>query len=212
MNSYNNNENNDELFADLFAYRFALLDLYETNEIEIIRKLKYKLIEWNYNRTEINGLLADFYRFYEIPVELTEIENVRILLLDFRVFEPLEQQEQEQEQEISSNAVTNYFLNSIPSFISLLREIRDQEQNEQQQEDVKITVDEEALNNLTSIIIEDELEINCPICIEGLNKGDEAIQLTCNHYFHKDCIKTHLLNYDYKCPLCRCDVGNHKYS
>ena len=38
-----NNQNNDELFADLFAYRFALLDIFEDNEREIIIKLKLKL-------------------------------------------------------------------------------------------------------------------------------------------------------------------------
>jgi hypothetical protein len=38
---------NIELFADLFAYRFMLLETfgYENDNDDIIKKLKYKLIE-----------------------------------------------------------------------------------------------------------------------------------------------------------------------
>jgi len=198
--------NNDEaLFADLFAYRFALLDVYgEGNETEIIRKLKYKLIEWNCNRSQLNNIIFDFYKFYDMNVELEEIENARIILLNFSTYDIFE----------SPTADNSDIYSSFPGFISFLREIREQvlEEERQQQEDVKITVEEEALNNLKIIEVQEELEMNCPICIEGIVKGNEAIKLECNHYFHKDCIKTHLLNYDYKCPLCRCDVGNHKYS
>ena len=46
--------------------------------------------------------------------------------------------------------------------------------------------------------------------MESFNEDDEAKQLPCNHLCHPECIKAHLLNYDYKCPLCRTDVGNHK--
>ena len=55
----NSNNNNDELFADLFAYRFALLDMYEDNEIEIIKKLKYKLIDLGYREEELSEILRN---------------------------------------------------------------------------------------------------------------------------------------------------------
>ncbi len=58
--------NNEELFSDLFAYRFALLDYFENNEREIIKKLKIKLFE--------------FYRFYSIDITLEEIENTNVLV------------------------------------------------------------------------------------------------------------------------------------
>jgi len=72
--------NNEELFSDLFAYRFALLDYYENNEREIIKKLKIKLFEWNYQQSQINELLFDFYRFYSIEITLEEIENANVLV------------------------------------------------------------------------------------------------------------------------------------
>lgn len=53
---------NAELFADLFAHRFSLLDIYPENESEIIRRLKLKLYEWGYERLTINEILFNFYR------------------------------------------------------------------------------------------------------------------------------------------------------
>ncbi len=72
--------NNEELFSDLFAYRFALLDYFENNEREIIKKLKIKLFEWNYEQSQINELLFEFYRFYSIDITLEEIENTNVLV------------------------------------------------------------------------------------------------------------------------------------
>lgn len=211
---YNNNDNNEELYADLFAYRFALLDMYDNNEREIIRKLKYKLIQWNYNTNDLNLILIDFYNFYLINITREEIEDTRIISYNtysFFNFNNNDVNENNSNIEISNTEINNTLLfDSINNFILRLREIREQE--EQIQEDVKITVDEDTINKLDVIELTEDIDTDCSICIEGLVKGNEVIKLNCNHYFHKDCIRSHLLNYDYKCPLCRSDVGNHKYS
>ena len=78
------------------------------------------------------------------------------------------------------------------------------------QEDVKITVEETAVEQLPLIKITENN--TCSICMEDLKIDTEATKLNCNHLYHPDCIKSYLLNYDYKCPLCRADVGNHKYN
>ena len=61
---------NLELFADLFAFRFMLLETFgfEEDSDYIIKKLKYKLIEMGINYNEINEFLYDFYNHYEINV------------------------------------------------------------------------------------------------------------------------------------------------
>lgn len=74
----NNNHINDNLFADLFAYRFALLDIYPDNEQYIIMKLKIKLLSLGHNRTRINHIIYDFYQYYMIPITEIEIENTNI--------------------------------------------------------------------------------------------------------------------------------------
>ena len=65
------------LFADLFAYRFMLLEIfgYDEDNDYIINKLKYRLIEMDINYNDINDFLYDFYNHYEINISLEEIRN-----------------------------------------------------------------------------------------------------------------------------------------
>ncbi len=79
------------------------------------------------------------------------------------------------------------------------------EDNEEEQE--KLT--EEDFNKLDVIKInEDHLseDLECSICIDKFELEQDVIKLNCNHLFHKNCIKSHLLNYNNKCPLCRENV------
>ena len=45
-----------------------------------------------------------------------------------------------------------------------------------------------------------QMKDECPICLEVL--GTKYIQLECNHYFHKKCIKKWFKK-DRSCPQCR---------
>jgi len=47
--------------------------------------------------------------------------------------------------------------------------------------------------------------IDCAICLDELEKGDEVRKLTCDHVFHKDCIDPWLLDH-HNCPLCKDDI------
>jgi len=42
----------------------------------------------------------------------------------------------------------------------------------------------------------------CSICMTDYNIGDEIIQLSCDHFFHTDCIKNWLSHHN-TCPVCR---------
>ena len=47
----------------------------------------------------------------------------------------------------------------------------------------------------------------CGICRDEIyafeyNRGD-GLYTPCHHLFHKNCIKSHLLNFNNNCPLCR---------
>jgi len=53
----------------------------------------------------------------------------------------------------------------------------------------------------------------CSICLEKLNVNvDECkyIVLQCHHIYHNKCIIEYLANYDYHCPLCRDECGEHQ--
>jgi len=174
--------NNEELFSDLFAYRFALLDYYENNEREIIKKLKIKLFEWNYQQSQINELLFDFYRFYSIEITLEEIENTNVL-----VYMP----------------ELNY-RNSIFQLLTLLTSnITNEVIPEEEEQPIVSTEDFE---KLPIEILNENIDNDCAICIDKLKKGNEIIKLPCNHLFHIDCIKSYFLNYNNKCPMCRSNI------
>lgn len=49
----------------------------------------------------------------------------------------------------------------------------------------------------------------CPICQEEFEPGDDIVQLTCHHIFHKDCIKK-WLKINKTCPICKVQVFSQK--
>jgi hypothetical protein len=186
--------NNQELFADLFAYRYMLLDAYgyidsndelrEINEIEIIKKLKYKLIELGRDYNEINQLLYDFYNYYEINITLEEITNTRILL--YFVNDIINNSNNINNINIITNILSNYLNRNI-----------------QEEEEIDNRLTEEEINRIPEIEIEEELEDTCSICFETIPINSKIYGLPCNHKFHKNCLNHHLINCNRRCPLCR---------
>jgi SUMO ligase MMS21 Smc5/6 complex component len=77
-------------------------------------------------------------------------------------------------------------------------------------QDVLITTDDTDIKNLEINKLENNLNIDCSICISALIKDDEIIKTKCNHTFHKDCIIKYLKEYNNKCPICRTEVGKTK--
>jgi len=198
-----------ELFGDLFAYRFYLLDIYNTNEREIIKKLKIKVFHLGYNIDNINSIVFNFYKYYNINVLLEEIENVTILillpLLSPTANEPIN-------TTYNLNNINDLLINIFGSDTNALTELAMSIRNRMNNtfEDVKITLDESELEKLKTYTLTKTLEEKCVICIGELEEGEHVMELPCKHIFHHNCIKSLLLNYDYKCPVCRHDIGKHK--
>ena len=44
---------------------------------------------------------------------------------------------------------------------------------------------------------------DCSICLSELKKKQKIVKLSCNHYFHLECISKVNSN---ACPLCRCEI------
>ena len=59
----------------------------------------------------------------------------------------------------------------------------------------------------SDLILDDDLDYNCSICLENLSKNDEITTLGCNHIFHKNCIDNWFINHS-TCPLCNLDFNN----
>jgi hypothetical protein len=77
-------------------------------------------------------------------------------------------------------------------------------------ENVKVTTDEADIMKLKSRTLEDKHADDCTICMGSMIKDEIVTELECFHTFHKDCIEPYLKDYNYKCPLCRKEVGKPK--
>ena len=55
--------------------------------------------------------------------------------------------------------------------------------------------------------LEDEMDLECPICLEQYQENDIVVHLKCSsaHRFHKTCLAAFLAkdNSKKECPLCR---------
>lgn len=169
---------NLELFADLFAFRFMLLETfgYEQDTDYIIKKLKYKLIEMGIDFNEINEFLYDFYNHYEINISLEEIRNSQIRLYILNDI-------------LLTNIINNFINNPLEENVN--------------EDETNTRLTEEEVNRIPLLTIEEELDDTCSICLERINIGSMVYRIPCNHKFHINCLKPHLINYNRNCPLCR---------
>jgi hypothetical protein len=80
-------------------------------------------------------------------------------------------------------------------------------------QDVVSTLDEEELKSLKKYKSDKILDENCSICMSkmGDNPEEELCKLPCEHDFHASCIEPYLKEYNYKCPICRKEVGKPKF-
>jgi hypothetical protein len=82
-------------------------------------------------------------------------------------------------------------------------------------ENIKIILDKDELARHKTLkfkeVGDEERRTNdkCVIC-QFEFKGDDSLRkIDCDHLFHKDCIDTWLLEYNYKCPICRKECGKY---
>jgi hypothetical protein len=123
---------------------------------------------------------------------------------------------------LNSRFLTNFEYVSLPIFQNLPNEYDDlpnlMEDNnifnfmniDRIYEDIKVILTEEQFNNQKHYIFK---ELNCCndlkeclICIQEFNDDDEVTKITCNHIFHKNCIKNWVCEESNKCPICRIEV------
>jgi hypothetical protein len=69
---------------------------------------------------------------------------------------------------------------------------------------------EEALSKLdrkavNQSMLDGESKVECPICIDDMKEGDQAIFLPCKHWFHEDCVVLWLKEHN-TCPICRSPI------
>jgi hypothetical protein len=218
------------LLNDLFAYRLLYMDI-SIDENYIIIKLKHKLIELNYQVEDINIILYSFYNYFDIPITLSEIENVQIQTISNIIFinnynDDYNQTDYDDMPPLEYNdddmpPLEDNILN-MPYMPNLLNIILGYQTNPFNQvlvepnnnvfnnvfNDVIITTNEQSLNNISILKISNDMDIKCMICIEEMNENEEYFNIECKHIFHKGCLETYLRNYNHICPICRKEIGD----
>lgn len=66
------------------------------------------------------------------------------------------------------------------------------------------------VNQLTTQPFNEELQnssTQCSICMTDYEMGESVIPLTCEHFFHPECIRSWLAHHN-SCPVCRTSLGN----
>ncbi len=79
-------------------------------------------------------------------------------------------------------------------------------------QDVVVTVDDKDIDKLKSNKLTTDLDSDCSICMGKMVQNEVVTELNCTHTFHTDCIEPYLKQYNYKCPICRAEVGKAKYN
>lgn len=113
---------------------------------------------------------------------------------------------------INGNLQNNWINNSVNhgSLVNVINSLVNN--NSQSYQNVVVSMDDKEIDNLQSFKLESNLESNCSICMGEMEKEEFVTKLVCTHTFHTDCIQPYLKQYNYKCPICRAELGKVKYS
>ena len=79
-------------------------------------------------------------------------------------------------------------------------------------QNVVVTMDDDDFEKLQTETLTCDHDSNCTICMSQMVKDEQVTTLKCNHLFHNECISPYLKEYNYKCPVCRTEVGKAKYN
>lgn len=79
-------------------------------------------------------------------------------------------------------------------------------------QDVVSTLDESEKDKLKVYKLSENKEEKCSVCMSDMNTDEHVCELPCNHTFHNNCIQPWLQQYNYKCPICRKEVGKPKHN
>ena len=191
-NEINNSANNEINNSD--NNQINNLESNETNNLESNERLE------NYLRNgyiqNLNELINSFDNIIQRNSSINNRFPTSYEYVSFPIFENL-----------SNNLLNEY--DDLPDLIDDNNNIFNYININQAYEDIKVVLTEEQFNNQKHYFFK-ELKCNdlkeCLICIQDFNDDDEVTKITCNHIFHKKCIKNWVCEESNKCPICRLEV------
>ena len=198
--------------------------------------LKTNLTDQHYTESQANTSLREFYNSFGVNIDLTFFEEMQSLPSDQELLDqfvnsiPINNINQSTIINNNVNNQPNDDVNNQPNnevlvsqLINALTNMHNQANHSMNMftnilagpspvEDVLCTLDDEEKEKLKKFILETKIDEKCNICLDEMNEGDEVVVLPCCHTYHSCCIFKYLDEYNYKCPICRKEVGKPKYN
>jgi hypothetical protein len=224
-----------------FDYVFALRMTYEEEfreEKEINMRLIRDLITANMDRNEVPIFLKNFYDnvgistteeyFNELMInvvhnEQQNIQNMFSALINpaniLNIVQQVEQVEQQDEQQdeqeddedvpqLEDQVLHDNGLHHIQALFAMLLNGGLQQA---QQSDVVASLSSEDISKLEKYTLKEDLDYSCSICKTSMDTDENVCKLECGHIHHTECIEPWFVKYNYKCPVCRHEIGKPKY-
>jgi len=224
-----------------FDYVFALRMTYEEEfreEKEINMRLIRDLITANMDRNEVPIFLKNFYDnvgistteeyFNELMItvvhnEQQNIQNMFSALLNpanilniVQQVEQVEQQDEHQDEQqveqedddvpqLEDQVLHDNQLHHIQALFAMLLN------GGLQQSDVVASLSSEDISKLEKYTLKEDLDYSCSICKTSMDTDENVCKLECGHIHHTECIEPWFVKYNYKCPVCRHEIGKPKY-
>jgi hypothetical protein len=133
-------------------------------------------------------------------------DEVQAQEADFDVFEDIEEY-------LTLRGLRNITISNASERLRFSRrELLDVGPDPERLEDVRVTLKVGSLEKLPVkpfVDIKNENATGCTICQEDFTDQDETRMMPCEHVFHKACVDTWLIDYSYKCPVCRKECGEY---
>ena len=111
-----------------------------------------------------------------------------------------------------NNQINNILLNTIIKNINNYNLIINYHAINTTLSDVIVSTNDEDIEKLETITLEETHTDSCVICMSQMVKDEKITLLKCKHCFHSECITPYLKEYNYKCPVCREEVGRTKFN
>lgn len=188
------NEINQYYLQEIYSIYDTLTDIEEENEK--IKNIFLILFSRYYLDIEVIKKHIKAYYYLENMQYINVIDEVYNNIVIYSLIYNYNEEEFEEEEE--EGTIENSLLNFINEIINI-----------NNFENVTMVLNEQELNNIPENKYS-EITTNfnsCSICQDEYNKDNIVRQLKCNHIYHKECIDKYLLEYSYKCPICRVECG-----
>jgi uncharacterized protein YjbI with pentapeptide repeats len=186
-----NNDNDDEETNEEINEDTSGNIINFSNNNQIIRNIQLSF-------TPINSRTTIEYTFNQDSISQPSLNNLNTLLRNINSNPLIILPSFSTNQTISQS-----LFNPILSGIFLTEPIMD---------DVVSTLDDSENDKLKVYKLIEKKEEKCSICMSEINIDEQVCDLPCNHTFHNECIQPWLKHYNYKCPVCRKEVGKPKYN